>query len=390
MQALPYATQLLARLGADVVKVESTRRAATPGAASLPAMDDPEGRQVGATFLRNNLDKRSICVDLKDPAGRAADPRPGAALRRRRRELQGRRARPPGPRLRRHRRRTPGDLRVDLGVRQHHPVALRPLAGVRGDRRGDVGHLRATSGSATSRPWSTRWAASATSASALFAVDRDPRRAAPSRRAPGEGQHVDVAMLDAMVAMTDIVTNFWSMGLRDGDLGPLILRRLRGRGRLVHHPGRPRAPVRQAGRADRPSRVGRRPALRHPPGLGRPPRRRPPPGHRGVGGRQGARSRCATRSPPSGVAAGPCFRDEDDRQRPARRRPQHARRDAAHRRRSSSRSSCPATRSRCRTSPRAPRPGAPWLGEHTDEVLAAELGLDAERLAALRDDGAIA
>src|SRR5204862_6833096 len=29
----------------------------------------------------------------------------------------------------------------------------------------------------------------------------------------GEGQHVDVAMLDATVAMTDIVTNFASLGL---------------------------------------------------------------------------------------------------------------------------------------------------------------------------------
>jgi crotonobetainyl-CoA:carnitine CoA-transferase CaiB-like acyl-CoA transferase len=34
------------------------------------------------------------------------------------------------------------------------------------------------------------------------------------RERTGEGQHVDVAMLDAMVAMTDVVTNFWSMGVR--------------------------------------------------------------------------------------------------------------------------------------------------------------------------------
>ena len=39
----------------------------------------------------------------------------------------------------------------------------------------------------------------------------------------GEGQHVDVAMLDAMVAMTDIVTNFWSMGMRPDGLGPLLI-----------------------------------------------------------------------------------------------------------------------------------------------------------------------
>ena len=30
----------------------------------------------------------------------------------------------------------------------------------------------------------------------------------------GVGQYVDIAMLDAMVAMTDVVTNFWSMGVR--------------------------------------------------------------------------------------------------------------------------------------------------------------------------------
>ena len=69
MQALPYATQLLGRLGAEVVKIES------PGTGDLgrtasPALTDPEGRAVGATFLRNNLSKRSIVVDLKQPAGR--------------------------------------------------------------------------------------------------------------------------------------------------------------------------------------------------------------------------------------------------------------------------------------------------------------------------------
>src|SRR5437868_12233999 len=69
MQALPYATQLLARLGATVIKVEHPK-GGDLGRGSLPAMQDPEGRPVGATFLRNNLSKRSICVDLKHPAGR--------------------------------------------------------------------------------------------------------------------------------------------------------------------------------------------------------------------------------------------------------------------------------------------------------------------------------
>src|SRR5215475_3117983 len=69
MQALPFATQLLARLGADVVKVEPAG-SGDSGRGSLPAMTDPHGRRVGATFLRNNLGKRSVCVNLKDPRGR--------------------------------------------------------------------------------------------------------------------------------------------------------------------------------------------------------------------------------------------------------------------------------------------------------------------------------
>src|SRR2546429_7384812 len=69
MQALPYATQLLSRLGADVLKVEPPT-GGDQGRGSLPAMTDPDGRLIGATFLRNNLSKRSICVDLKHPRGR--------------------------------------------------------------------------------------------------------------------------------------------------------------------------------------------------------------------------------------------------------------------------------------------------------------------------------
>src|SRR3954449_907350 len=68
MQALPYATQLLARLGAEVVKVEPP--AGEAGRGAQPSMLDPSGRIVGATFLRNNLNKRSVCIDLKSPEGR--------------------------------------------------------------------------------------------------------------------------------------------------------------------------------------------------------------------------------------------------------------------------------------------------------------------------------
>ncbi len=69
MQALPYATQLLARLGAEVVKVEHPTTGES-GRGSSPFMVDPEGRRVGATYLRNNFNKRSVGLDLKAPEGR--------------------------------------------------------------------------------------------------------------------------------------------------------------------------------------------------------------------------------------------------------------------------------------------------------------------------------
>ena len=36
-----------------------------------------------------------------------------------------------------------------------------------------------------------------------------------------------------------------------------------------------------------------------------------------------------------------------------------------------------------------PETRVPWLGEHTEEVLSTELGLDADELAHLRDEGVL-
>src|ERR1700704_624502 len=69
MQALPYATQMLARLGAEVVKVEHPVHGES-GRGATPAMVDPAGRPVGATYLRNNFNKRSVGIDLKSAEGR--------------------------------------------------------------------------------------------------------------------------------------------------------------------------------------------------------------------------------------------------------------------------------------------------------------------------------
>ncbi len=60
----PFATQLLGDMGADVVKIEAPAGDTSRG---IGPMRNPG---MGAGYLHVNRNKRSVCIDLKNPAGR--------------------------------------------------------------------------------------------------------------------------------------------------------------------------------------------------------------------------------------------------------------------------------------------------------------------------------
>lgn len=70
----PWSTQILADLGADVVKVEAPGRGDDTRAWGPPFLKGPDGEdEIGtsAYYLAANRNKRSIAVDFADPAGAA-------------------------------------------------------------------------------------------------------------------------------------------------------------------------------------------------------------------------------------------------------------------------------------------------------------------------------
>src|SRR5829696_10588631 len=67
----PYLAMLLGDLGADVVKVEKPDGGDQTRGWGPPFVGPP-GRQVSAYFVSANRNKRSVALDLKSPAGRAA------------------------------------------------------------------------------------------------------------------------------------------------------------------------------------------------------------------------------------------------------------------------------------------------------------------------------
>ena len=69
----PFATQTLGDMGADVIKVES------PEGDIIRYAEPARSRGMGALFLNANRNKRSIVLDLKQPAAHAVVMRLAAA-----------------------------------------------------------------------------------------------------------------------------------------------------------------------------------------------------------------------------------------------------------------------------------------------------------------------
>ncbi|CAB4620349.1 unannotated protein [freshwater metagenome] len=387
MQALPYATQLLTRLGAEVVKVESVK-GGDLGRGSQPSITDPDGRTVGATFLRNNLGKRSICVDLKSPEGKqlildlapkfdiVAENFKGGALSR-------------------------------MGLGYDDIAAVHPA----------VVYLSVSGfGNTVATPYDgwPAYAAVAEAMSGIYDYKREPDRppvvspvgalgdigtalfgtigllaALRHRDRTGEGQYIDVAMFDSMVAMTDLVTNFWSMGLRPepGQGLAMILDGFKAsNGWFIIQVGREHEFERLAnliGKSEwlTDERLATRAGWReHMDDMLRP----------GVNEWAAAMTNIdACRAlADAGVAAGPCLTAQqviDDPHVAARNmlveipRPEGG--DPV---------LTPGNPVKMSKMADGPETRMPWLGEHTDEVLEQELGLDNEVLGQLRANGVIA
>ncbi len=383
MQALPYATQLLARMGAEVVKIEHPVRGDL-GRGSTPGIADPDGRPVGATYLRNNLNKRSVGMDLKNPTAidliRQMVPRFDVVAE----NLK------------------PATLaKMGLGydaLAQIHPgLIYLSVSGFGNLSQSPYGHWpayapiaeamaglyainRADGEDVTVSPVG----ALGDTGSSLFAVI-GVLMALRQRERHGRGQYVDIAMFDAMVAFGDIVPNYWSLGtdprepasiINDGfpvDSGELVIQigREHQFERLCHLIGRSewlddeRFSTRDGWRENLDEI---RAALRA-----------------WAGNRTTIEA--ANDLAAAGIAAAPVFKAPDviaDPHVAARHMMVEIPRPDG-----DTPVLTPGNPVKMSAVSEGPDTRPPWLGEHTDEVLAAELGLSAGALAGLRADGVI-
>ncbi len=259
------------------------RAPASRAGAPSPTCSTPRAARSGATFLRNNLGKRSVALDLKHPEGRelflalagrfdvVCENFKAGTMDRLGLGYDGGGRAP-----------SRGGLPVAVGLREHRGHALPVLARLRRHRRGHVGHLRVPPRAGPQPPGQPGRRAGRHQ---LGPVRRGrgagrpapprPDRAGPARRrrharrGHGHDRHRHQPVVDGRARPG---------GDRDqGHRGHVR----RGR-RLVRAPGGPAAALRGPGRGHRPARVERRPPLRLVRGLDR-ARGRGAGRHRGVG-----------------------------------------------------------------------------------------------------------
>jgi crotonobetainyl-CoA:carnitine CoA-transferase CaiB-like acyl-CoA transferase len=208
------------------------------------------------------------------------------------------------------------------------------------------------------------------------------------RDATGEGQYVDVAMLDSVIAFTDIVMNLWSMGLTNGDTGPLINHAFRASdgwfimqvareahferlARLLDHEEWTSDPElsTRAGWVESLEEVIR-PAVEK-------------------WASDKTRNEVCQRLTEEGVAAGPCLRDDevvaDDHVRSRNMLSAIERPDG-----SGPGVLVPGNPVKLSGAPERDDRRIPWLGEHTEEILEEDLGLSAAEIGSLRAEGVVA
>jgi formyl-CoA transferase len=205
----------------------------------------------------------------------------------------------------------------------------------------------------------------------------------------GRGQRVDVAMLDAVMAMTDIVTNLWSMGVHgpvETEIKAIVDTFAAGDGFFVLQAVRPQHFVALA------EVIGR-------PEWNDDPRFTSSAGwveHAGevraaIEDWAASRSKveAAAALSAAGLAAGPCLTPPE-----VIADPHVAARDMlVEVPRSDGVAEpilVPGNPVKLSDMAEGPETRVPWLGEHTDAVLAVELGLDERELARLREAGVIA
>jgi crotonobetainyl-CoA:carnitine CoA-transferase CaiB-like acyl-CoA transferase len=383
MAALPYATQLLARLGAEVVKVEHPTTGDS-GRGSVPFIEDPQGRKVGATFLRNNFNKRSVTLDLKAPEGVALflDLAPKFDI-----VCENFKA-GTADRL---------GIGYEAVAARHPEVVYLSVSGFGNDpaspymqRAAYAAVVEGMSGiyeykrRPGRRPMANPVGALGDISSALFGVI-GILAALRHRDTTGHGQYIDIAMLDATMAMTDIVTNFYSMGIPDeASSGVGIVETFEaGEGNFVlqivreHHFEKVAEVTGNTEWLGDPRFANRSGWQEHFESVIRP-------GIERWAADKSNREAVAILSG-EGIAAGESNSSreivEDEHVAVRHMLVEMPRADGGHP------VLVPGNPVKMSRTQEGPETRVPWLGEHTDEVLAQELGLDPERLAALRADG---